>query len=167
MESRTINSDFFGVGLPHLVVEVLIAMTNKVLMHYGCDTATGKYMQASYFLFFVELGISFQPLQESYGKYEFQLTHSWMKMLWEKTSMFSLEIIVEDFAMEYPREGDRFNFLRWAILRKCYRGLIRFLLSCRCSSCQMYSCLKDTSSILKFYPTVHWARRSIACNGQL
>jgi hypothetical protein len=56
----------------------------------------------------LELGISFQPLQESYNKYKFISTHSWMKMLWEKVSMFSLDVMVADFGMEYPREGDRF-----------------------------------------------------------
>ncbi len=69
VESRTINSGFYGIGLPHLGVEALIAMLNKLLMHYQCDTATGQFMQASYSLFFVELRISFQPLQESYSKY--------------------------------------------------------------------------------------------------
>jgi hypothetical protein len=41
IESRTIASGFFGIGLPHLGVEALVAMSNKLLMHYGCDTATG------------------------------------------------------------------------------------------------------------------------------
>jgi hypothetical protein len=65
VESRTINAGFYGVGLPHLGIEALVASMNKLLMHYGCSTATGKLMQTLYFLFFVELGLSFQPLQES------------------------------------------------------------------------------------------------------
>ncbi len=65
-------------------------------------------MQVSYSLFFAELGISFQPLKESYSKYEFLTTHLWKKMLWGKISMFGLEIIVADFALEYPREGSPF-----------------------------------------------------------
>ena len=67
---------FYGMGLPHLGVEALIAMSNKLLMHYGCNTTTGRFMQVSYSLFLVELGISFQPLQESYSKYGFLSTHS-------------------------------------------------------------------------------------------
>ena len=43
-ESRTIDAGFYGVGLPHLGGEALIAMTNKLLMHYGCNTAMGKPM---------------------------------------------------------------------------------------------------------------------------
>ncbi len=69
VESQTIDAGFFGVGLPHLGVEALIAMTKKLLMHYGCKTATGQFMQISYLLFFVELGLSFQPLQELYNCY--------------------------------------------------------------------------------------------------
>jgi hypothetical protein len=61
--SRTIDVGFFGVGLPNLGIEALVAMTNKLLMHYGCNTATGKLLQTSYSLFFVEAGLSFQPLQ--------------------------------------------------------------------------------------------------------
>ncbi len=96
------------MGLPHLGVEALIAMSNKLLMHYDCDTATGRFMQVSYSLFLVGLGISFQALQESYSKDGFLSTHSWMKMLWEKISMFGVKIVVANEAMKYPREGDQF-----------------------------------------------------------
>ncbi len=108
VESRTIDSGFYSMGLPHLGVEALIAMLNKLLMHYGCNTATGQFMQVSYSLFLVELGISFQPLHESYSKYGFLSTHSWMKMLWEKISMFRVKIVVANEAIKYPREGDQF-----------------------------------------------------------
>ncbi len=77
--SRTIDAGFYGVGLPHVGVEATIAMTNKLLMHFGCNTATGRFMQISYSLLFVELGLSFQPLQVEYGKYNHLVTHSWMK----------------------------------------------------------------------------------------
>jgi hypothetical protein len=42
--SRTVDTGFFGVGLPHLGIEALIAMSNKLLMHYGFQTATGRLM---------------------------------------------------------------------------------------------------------------------------
>ena len=107
-ECRTIAPGFFGIGLPHLGVEALVAMSNKLLMHYGCDTATGRFMRASYSLFLLELGISAQPLQEPYKKYSFLSTHSWMKMLWEKLSMFSVRTIIADGGLDNPRDGDRF-----------------------------------------------------------
>jgi hypothetical protein len=78
VESRTIDAGFFGIGLPHLGVKALIAMTNKLLMHYGCKKATGQLMKISYSLVFAELGLSFTPLQESYSCYGILVTHSWM-----------------------------------------------------------------------------------------
>jgi hypothetical protein len=77
-------------------------------MHYGCRTATGRFMQTSHSLVFVELGLSFQPLQESYERHGYLVTHSWMKMLWEKLSMFNMQVIVADQPEEYPREGNQF-----------------------------------------------------------
>jgi hypothetical protein len=118
IESRTIAPGFFGIGLPHLGVEALVAMSNKLLMHYGCDTATGRFMRASHSLFLLELGVSTQPLQESYEKYSFLSTHSWMKMLWEKLSMFGVRTIIADGGLDKPREGD--HFLMQVFVEKGY-----------------------------------------------
>jgi hypothetical protein len=106
--SRTIDSGFYGVGLPHVGVEATIAMTNKLLMHLGCSTATGRFMQISYSLLLVELGMSFQPLQEDYDKHNHLVTHSWMKMLWEKVSMFGITVTTPSALGGFPREGDDF-----------------------------------------------------------
>ncbi len=102
----TIDASFFGVGLPHLGVEALVAMSNKLLMHYGCQTVTGWFMHASLSLLFVELGVSFQPLQESYEQYGPLVMHSWFKMLWEKLSRFGITVTVADLSTEYPWDGD-------------------------------------------------------------
>jgi hypothetical protein len=101
-QKQDYRCSFFGVGLSHLGVELLIATTNKLLMHYGCNMATGKLMQTSYSLIFVELGLSFQQLQECYNCYSFPATHSWMKTLWEKLSMLDMKVIVADFNQKYP-----------------------------------------------------------------
>jgi hypothetical protein len=77
VRNMTIDAGFFGVGLPHLGVEALVAMANKLLMHYGCQTATEWFIQTSLSLLFIELGLSFQPLQESYDQFGFMVTHSW------------------------------------------------------------------------------------------
>jgi hypothetical protein len=106
--SRTIDAGFYGVGLPHVGIEALIAMTNKLLMHYRCKTATGQFMHISHSLLFVELGMSFQPLQEDYKKLGYLVTHLWMKMLWEKLSLFDMKVIIPDTSLKFPREGDRF-----------------------------------------------------------
>ena len=62
----------------------------------------------SHSLLFIELRLSFQPLQESCKKYGYLVTHSWMKMLWEKLSMFNMQVIIVDQPKEFPREGDQF-----------------------------------------------------------
>jgi hypothetical protein len=76
VRSRTIDADFGGFGLPLLGVEALIAMVNTLLMHYRCHMATRRFMQTSYSLLYVELSLSFQPLQESYHKYGHLVAHS-------------------------------------------------------------------------------------------
>jgi hypothetical protein len=121
VESRTIDAGFFGIGLPHLGVKALIAMTIKLLMHYGCKTATGQLMKTSYSLFFADFGLSFTPLQESsYSHYGFLVTHSWIKMLWEKLSMFNIKVVIVDIAHKYPRQGNQ--FIMQALLRAGYTG---------------------------------------------
>ncbi len=108
VESRTIDAGFYGVGLPNLGVEALVAMANKLFMHYGCNTAMGKLMQASYSLLFAQVGLLFQPLQESYECYGYLTTHSWIKMLWEKHSAFEVTLVVADANKRYPQENNQF-----------------------------------------------------------
>jgi hypothetical protein len=120
VDSRSLDSGFFGIGLPHPGVEALIAMSNKLLMHYGCDTATGRFMRVSYSLFYLELGLSFQPMQESYQKYNKLVTHSWMKMLWEKILMFEIHAVVRDVPLQFLREGDQ--FLMQVFIKAGYSG---------------------------------------------
>jgi hypothetical protein len=121
VDSCLIDAGFFGVGLPHLGVEALIAMSNKLLMHYGCDTATGQFMQVSYSQFYLELGLLLQPMQELYQRYSTLVTHLWMKMLWEKTSMFKLHTVVADVPFQFPQEGDQ--FLMRVFITAGYRGV--------------------------------------------
>jgi hypothetical protein len=131
-ESRTINAGFYGVGLPHLGVEALIAMTNKLLMHYGCNMAMGKLMKKLYSLLFVEVGLSFQPLQESYDCYGYLATHLWIKMLWEKLSKFDMKLIVADFNQSYPCKNNQFIMqvlIRSGYLNNTLRQLNRVRIS--------------------------------------
>ncbi len=108
VESWTIDTGFYGIGLSHLGNETVIAVTNKLLMHYGCNIATGQLMHTSYLLFFAELGLSFTPLQESYSLYSFLVTHLWMKMQWEKVSKFDKKVVVTAAAQNFPRKGNQF-----------------------------------------------------------
>jgi hypothetical protein len=114
------DAGFFEIGLPHLDVEALVVMVNKLFMHYECKTATGRFMRQSYFLLYVELGLSFQPLHESFQQYGYLATHSWMEMLWEKLSMFGLHTVVADVCHTYPREGDQ--FIMQVLIKACHKG---------------------------------------------
>ena len=62
MDCRMVDAGFYCPGLPHPGVEALIAMSNKLLMHYGCRTALGTLLKTSYSMLLLEVGVSFQPL---------------------------------------------------------------------------------------------------------
>jgi hypothetical protein len=111
LDSRMVDAGFFCPGLPHPGMEALIAMTNKLLMHYGSRSAPGDFMKTSYGYLTLELGISFQPLQTSYSRFSFMATHSWMKMLWEKADKFGLTIKTAIGSLAFPRRGDKFRML--------------------------------------------------------
>jgi hypothetical protein len=53
------------------------------------------------------MGISLQPLQESYATYGKWLTHSWLKSIWEKADKFNVTIDIATLPIEPPREGDK------------------------------------------------------------
>jgi hypothetical protein len=111
LESRMVDAGFFCPGLPHPRVEALIAMTNKLLMHYGCKSALGDLMRTSYNYLTLELGVSFQPLQASYSRFSFLATYSWIKMLWEKAYKFGVVIKTARVPLAFPRRGDKFLML--------------------------------------------------------
>ncbi len=65
-------------------------------------------MQLSYSLLFVELGLLFHPVWESYTRFKRLATHLWMKMLWEKLSKFNVKAVVANLNQTFPRNGDQF-----------------------------------------------------------
>jgi hypothetical protein len=71
-------------------------------------------------LFFVKAGLSFQPLQESYARYGSLVTHSWLKMLWEKLLTFDVKLVVADITQKFPRENNQ--FIMQALINKGYSG---------------------------------------------
>ena len=54
-----------------------------------------------------EMGISDQPLQESYKGFESWITHLWLKSVWEKCDNFSIDVQFLDVPIEPLREKDR------------------------------------------------------------
>ena len=63
-----------------------------------------------------EMGISLQPLQDSYKKYEQWITPSWFKYLWEKCDRFDVIVDFKDTLLKLPRCGEKWlmrEFLRF------------------------------------------------------
>jgi hypothetical protein len=63
---RQLDKGFFGIGCPHPGVECLVTQLTKLLVHYGCRSGLGIQMQVSMEILLTKLGLSPQPLQESF-----------------------------------------------------------------------------------------------------
>jgi hypothetical protein len=140
VESQTMDAGFFRISLPHLGMEALVAMANKLLMHYGCKTTTGRFMRQSYFLLYIK-GLSFQPLQESFQQYGYLTMHSWMKTIWEILSMFGLHTVIADVCHTYPQKGNQ--FIMQVLIKAGHKsGSLRrpteSASTSKCCSCQTY-----------------------------
>jgi hypothetical protein len=61
LNCRMVDASFYCPGLAHPGVEALTAMTNKLLMHFGCRTGLGTFLRMSYSFLLLELGVLFQP----------------------------------------------------------------------------------------------------------
>ncbi len=114
---RQLDRGFYGAGFSHPGVEATVEHTNKLLMHYGCQTALGTQLQTLLELLVVDLGLSFQPIQVSYELFGDWVTTSWLKRVWEKVYSFGFTLSVNNLPMRYPREGDD-----WLMSRFIARG---------------------------------------------
>jgi hypothetical protein len=54
-----VDTGFYCPGLPHPGVEALIAMSNKLMMHFGWKLVIGSFLLTSYSYLMLELGVSF------------------------------------------------------------------------------------------------------------
>ncbi len=102
LDCRMVDAGFYCPGLPHPGVKALIAMSNKLLMHFRCRTALGTFLKTSYSFLLLELGVSFQPSQSLYQRFSFLATHTWMKMLWEKLDKFGIVIQTAESSFQFP-----------------------------------------------------------------
>ena len=89
----------------------MIAQVSKLLTHFGCRSGVGIQLQASMELLILEMGLTAQPLQESYKKYGPRITHSWIKSIWEKVSKYKIGVQIAPLDIQPPRERDRW-FMR-------------------------------------------------------
>ena len=55
----------------------------------------------------VEMGVSSQPLQQSFEKYSKRVTWCWLVSLWEKCSMFGIKVHLNDGGLKLPCKGDQ------------------------------------------------------------
>ena len=79
----------------------------KLLVHYGCQSGLGIQMQVAMELLLTELGISAQPLQESYERYGKWITSTWLKSNWEKVKKFNITVEIAPLPVGPPRVGDK------------------------------------------------------------
>ena len=101
-ELRQISEGFYGIGCPNIGVECCVAQVNKLLMHYGCPSSLGKLMKISLNFMILEMGISTQPLLESYVRYGSWITDSWLKSLWEKCNRYGVKVEFNDSTIALP-----------------------------------------------------------------
>ena len=113
---RQTSHGFYGAGCPHPGVEACIEQINKLLMHFGCPSSTGLKMKASLEFLTVELGVSPQPLQESYQRYGKWATPSWFKTLWEKCDKLNMRVEFNEDILTLPRVGDKWLMLEFGKL---------------------------------------------------
>ena len=84
-------------------------------MHYGYQSNLGLKMKTFLEYIILEMGISLQPLQESYKKYEQWITPSWLKSLSENCDWFDVMVEFNNTLLELPCCGDKLmmrEFLR-------------------------------------------------------
>ena len=98
---------FYRIGCPHPGVECLIAQLTKLLVHYGCQSGIEIHMQDTMELLITELGISEQPLQESYVGYVKWIMGTWLKSIWAKVDRFRITVAIAPHPACPPREGDK------------------------------------------------------------
>jgi hypothetical protein len=122
-----LDKGFFRIGCPHPGVECLVAQLTKLLVHYGCRSGLGIQMQVSMEILLTQLGLSPQPLQESFVTYEKWVTNTWLKSVWEKVDRFDITIEIAPLPIWTPQEGDRW-FMQSVIKLGAVTNLEEFLI---------------------------------------
>jgi hypothetical protein len=104
---RALNTGFYRIGCPNSGIECMIAQVGKLLTCYGCHSRIGIQLSVTMELFLIELGLSAQPLQESYEKYGKCIIHSWIKSVWEKVCRYKIKVEIGPLDIDPPRKEDR------------------------------------------------------------
>ena len=104
---RQLDQGFYGIGCPHPGIECLVAQITKLLVHYGCRSGVGIQMSVTTELLLTELGLSLQPLQESFSNFGRWVTDTWLKSVWEKVSKFNITVEIALLPINPPQEGSQ------------------------------------------------------------
>jgi hypothetical protein len=83
-ELHQMDRGFYGCGFLHPSIECFIAQLNKLLTNYGCNSGLGIHMQTSMELMIIEAGVFFSTFDMPYQRYSKWVTHSWLRLVWEK-----------------------------------------------------------------------------------
>ena len=77
-------------------------------------------------LLLTELGLSSQPLQESFSNFGRWVTDTWLKSVWEKVSKFNITVEIALLPINPPREGNQW-FMKAVVAAGMYdaKELIR------------------------------------------
>jgi hypothetical protein len=110
---QQLDRGFYGAGSPHSGVKATLEQANKLLMHYGCQTALGTELQTSLELLVVDLGLLFKPFRVSYNQYGDWVTTSWLKRVWEKVSFSDFVLTITNLPTSYPWEGNDWLMARF------------------------------------------------------
>ena len=111
--TRQLSRGFYGIGCPHPGVESLVQQMQKLLLHFGCQSSLGLQLKISLSHLIIELGMSVQPLQESYADFKEHVTWCWLVSLWEKCDKFGIVVEFNDVDIAPPRQGDTWLMKRF------------------------------------------------------
>ena len=101
-----LGTGFYGSRCPHLGVEATIKSLAHLLTHYDCSTVVGQKLQILMELLILEVGLSDQLFQIKFHDTQFLATDCWLKALWEKISLFNLNLTLGNISCRPPRLGD-------------------------------------------------------------
>ena len=97
----------------------------------------------------LEMGVSIQPLQQSFADYNEWVTWGWLVSLWEKGDKFGIVVEFNDVSIAPPRRGDKWLML----LFKAAGYSVADLLSLICAPRPLFwSVRKDGGALLAVFP---------------
>jgi hypothetical protein len=105
-ELRQMDRGFYGCGFPHPGVECFIGQLTKLLTNYGCNSGLGRHLQTLMELLVIKAGISTQILSKDFSWYSGWDSHCWLKLVWEKISLFNLTVKIRELPLRFPRANN-------------------------------------------------------------